>query len=99
LNRWREEQINAGKKITYGDLVNHYIELSEKDGPFERIAHGRYINFIADFQKHEPAATRADALKSWDILKKLEIPKNYQSLKIYNKKTKRTQNVRSKRKS
>jgi len=37
LNRWREEQITSGKKISYGDLVRKYIELSQSEKPFSRI--------------------------------------------------------------
>ena len=48
LNRWREEQITRGEHITYGDLVRQYVVLSKKPR-FERIPHGRYINFLADF--------------------------------------------------
>ena len=43
LNRWREEQIAAGCRITYRDLVLQAIALNEsKRGPL-RIEHGRYI--------------------------------------------------------
>jgi SAP domain-containing new25 len=58
LNRWREEQINNGKTITYGDLVRQYIKLNETEEPFEKIPHGRYINFLADFLANERSATR-----------------------------------------
>ena len=48
LNRWREEQITSGEHPTYGDLVRQYIALNKMQR-FERIPHGRYINFVADF--------------------------------------------------
>ena len=48
LNRWREEQITSGKHPTYGDLVRQYIALN-KLPRFEKIPHGRYINFVAEF--------------------------------------------------
>jgi hypothetical protein len=48
LNRWREGQITGGKHPTYGDLVRQYIVLN-KMPRFERVPHGRYINFVADF--------------------------------------------------
>src|SRR3989442_11853519 len=44
LNRWREEQITSGEHPTYGDLVRQYIVLNKMER-FERIPHGRYINF------------------------------------------------------
>ena len=32
LNRWREEQLTKGIKITYGDLVKKYVELNQREG-------------------------------------------------------------------
>jgi hypothetical protein len=29
LNRWREAQLNGGKKITYADLIREYLRLNE----------------------------------------------------------------------
>jgi hypothetical protein len=81
LNRWREEQIDQGNKITYGDLINQYIRLNEGERPFKKITHGRYINFISEYLKEEPNATREQAVKAWRKLKKLEIPKEYKSWK------------------
>lgn len=44
LNRWREAQLAAGRRITYRDLVMQAIHLNRtKRGPL-RIEHGRYIN-------------------------------------------------------
>jgi hypothetical protein len=82
LNRWREEQINNGKKITYRDLVNQYIKLNETVKPFEKIPHGRYINFLADYVANEKDATKANAIKIWKALKKMDIPKTYKAWKI-----------------
>lgn len=84
LNRWREKQINKGNKITYADLTNEYIRLNEGDKPFEKIAHGRYINFVAEYLKKEPNATRKEAIKVWEVLKKSDIPKDYNSWKKLN---------------
>ena len=81
LNRWREEQINKGNKITYADLVAEYVRLHESSEPFEKIAQGRYINFIAEYLKKEPNATRQKAIKAWKALKKIDIPKDYKSWK------------------
>src|SRR5439155_22643501 len=49
LNRWREEQLGQGRRITYGDLVRHAIELNTtKDGRL-RVEPARYLNYISDF--------------------------------------------------
>lgn len=79
LNRWREEQISNGKKITYGDLVKKYIQLNESKEPFEKIPSGRYINFLAEYLVNEKGATRKEAIKAWKQLKELYTPKNYES--------------------
>ncbi len=81
LNRWREEQIEAGAKITYGDLVKKFIELNQVKGSFPQAPSGRYINFLSDFMKHEKGATRERALAAWHDLKKLNCPKNYEDWK------------------
>jgi SAP domain-containing new25 len=78
LNRWREEQITAGEHPTYGDLVRQYIALN-KVQQFERVPHGRYINFVADFLKANKSATRAEAIDAWNELKELDVPKDYVS--------------------
>jgi hypothetical protein len=79
LNRWREEQIRKGHRITYGDLVRHAIELNKtKDGPL-RVEHGRYINFVSDFINANKRATMTEAIAAWNVLKKLDAPKTYQS--------------------
>src|SRR5687768_224087 len=36
LNRWRDEQITKGKKLTYGDLINHFITLNQTSEKFEK---------------------------------------------------------------
>src|SRR5262245_21765681 len=78
LNRWREEQITSGDHPTYGDLVRQYIALN-KMARFERVPHGRYINFVADFLKVDKQATRAEAIGAWAELKELDVPKDYSS--------------------
>jgi len=79
LNRWREEQLTAGNNITYRDLVMEYIRLNQTEDAFARIPHGRYINFVADFLASEPNATRERAIKAWEQLKKLDMPKTYRA--------------------
>jgi SAP domain-containing protein len=77
LNRWREEQLTKGVPITYRDLVREYVALSQREEPFARIPHGRYINFVSDFLRGEKGATREGAARAWKELKKLDVPKEY----------------------
>ena len=80
LNRWREEQLTQGNRITYGDLVKQYIKLNQTGQPFARISHGRYyVYFVSDYMAKEKNATRKDAAKAWQKLKKMNIPKDYNS--------------------
>ncbi len=81
LNRWREKQIAGGVPLTYGDLVREWVRLNQSSEPFKRIPHGRYINFLSDFFTHEAGATREDAIRAWDSVKALNIPKDYHSWK------------------
>jgi len=83
LNRWREQQIDNGIKITYRDLVREYVRLNQVHGSFPqvKVPSGRYINFLSDFLAGEKNATRAQALQAWQQLKKAEIPKNYREWK------------------
>jgi hypothetical protein len=81
LNRWREEQINKGIKITYGDLLKQYIKLNQTTDNFKKIPVGRYINFIAEYLANEKNATREQAISAWKKLKELDIPKNYKMWK------------------
>ena len=83
LNRWREQQIENGIKITYRDVVREYVRLNQLHGSFPQVQvpSGRYINFLSDFLAGEKNATRVQALKAWHQLKKAEIPKNYREWK------------------
>lgn len=83
LNRWRDEQITKGKKITYGDLIHRFIQLNRIEEKFEKVAVGRYINFVADFLANEKDATRQQAINEWKKLKELAIEKDYTSWKRY----------------
>jgi len=78
-NRWREEQLAKGVKLTYGDAVKEYVRLNQTEEPFARIPYDCYINFVSDFLKAEKGATRRQAMRAWEQLKKLDIPKNYPS--------------------
>jgi len=86
LNRWREEQLTKGVRITYKDLVNKYIELNQGEERFAQIPSGRYINFLSDYLTAEKQATKEQAIAAWKELKKLDCPKNYQAWKKYNAK-------------
>ena len=79
LNRWREERLFKGVKLTYGDLVKEYIRLNQTRKPFAQIPHGRYINFMSDFLAAEKGATKEQAVKAWRKLKTMDVPKNYRS--------------------
>ena len=79
FNRWREEQLVKGVKLTYGDLVKEYVRLNLTKEPFAQIPIDCYINFMSDFLARERGATRQQALRAWKKLKKLDAPKNYRS--------------------
>ena len=86
LNRWREEQLINGIRITYKDLIKRYIELNQTEGSFARIPHGRYINFLAEFLANEDSATREQGIRAWKQLKKMELPKTYRAWKSSDRK-------------
>lgn len=79
LNRWREEQLVKGVKLSYGDLVKEYVRLNLTEEPFAQIPIGRYINFMSDFLAGEKGATWKQALRAWKNVKKLDVPKDYRS--------------------
>jgi hypothetical protein len=77
LNRWREEQIAAGRRITYRDLVLQAIALNEsKRGPL-RMEHGRYVNFISDYMAAHKGASHDAAVRAWHEVKGMDAPKSY----------------------
>ena len=79
LNRWREEQLTKGIRITYKDLVEQYVRLNRTEGKFEQIPMDCYINFLSDFLAHEGQSTRKQALATWKELKRLPVEKNYRA--------------------
>jgi hypothetical protein len=81
LNRWREEQIAKGIKITYGDVVREYVRLNQVEGRFAQIPYDCYVNFLSDFLRAEKRSTRKQAIQAWKKLKTLDVPKNYRSWK------------------
>ena len=85
INRWRDEQVTKGKKITYGDLIDQFVKLNSAE-EFQKVPVVRYINFLSEFLAHEKSATRAEAIKEWKRLKTLPIKKDYKSWKRHMKK-------------
>src|SRR3989337_592340 len=83
LNRWRDGQITKGQKITYGDLINEFIQLNQPESKFEKVRVGRYINFLSEFSAKEKGATRQQAINEWKKIKTLDIEKDYKSWKQY----------------
>ncbi len=79
FNRWREEQLTSGVKLTYRDLVEEYVRLNQTTQPFAQIPIDCYINFMSDFLAAEKDATREQAIKAWKKLKSLDVPKNYRA--------------------
>jgi hypothetical protein len=79
LNRWREEQLTRGVKLTYEDLVREYVRLNQTRQPFAQIPHGRYVNFVSDFMAAEKGATRDQVTRAWARLKTLDVPKTYRA--------------------
>ena len=97
LNRWREEQLANGRRLTYGDLVRRYVKLNLGGERYGRIPHARYINFIADYFATEEDAAMADATQAWKRLKALDIPKTYAAWKAHEAASHAGQNAGAKR--
>lgn len=97
LNRWREEQIARGRRLTYGDLVKHFVALNRGPRKPLRREHGRYNNFVADFAKANPGVGWKRMLAAWQQLKELDAPKTYASWAAHNRARRRTQAGRPKR--
>jgi SAP domain-containing new25 len=85
LNRWRDNKLENGEKITYKDLVKEYIRLNQISEDFEKIPHVRYINFLSDYLQNEKGSTRKEAISNWHKLKEMKIPKTYKDWKKNNK--------------
>lgn len=84
INRWRDEEMTKKKQITYGDLINQFVELNQTNKAFKKIPSTLFNNFISDFLKNENGATRQEAIKKWEKLKSLKLKKDYKSWKKYN---------------
>lgn len=83
LNRWREEQIENGNKITYGELVDQYILLNSSSHQNKQIPSTKMNNFIQDYLENEQNTNRNNALAEWEKLKELPIEKTYLAWKEY----------------
>ena len=79
LNRWREEQLARGARITYRDLIAEYVRLNQTEGSFQKIPQVRYVNFLSEFLDRERNASREQAIEAWHQVKKLNAPKTYQA--------------------
>ena len=77
LNRWREQQLIKGVRLTYGGLVKQYVRLCQRKKRFAKIPHGRYINFMSEFLATERGATRQQAIQAWKTLKSMDALKTY----------------------
>lgn len=82
-NRWREEQLEKNRKITYRKLIQHFVKLSIQEGRLPQIPSARFNNFITDFLAANEGS-RDEAKAEWEKLKSLDIPKNYNAWKDYN---------------
>lgn len=82
-NRWREEQLEKKRKITYLDLVQHFVELSTREDRLPQIPSARFNNFITDFLAANEGS-REEAKAVWEQLKSLDIPKTYEAWKEHN---------------
>lgn len=85
LNRWREDNID--NQITYGDLINKFLDLSNKKERLPQIPSTKMNNFISDFIEAKEGGKK-EALEIWEKLKKMDISKTYESWKKFNLKGK-----------
>jgi len=77
LNRWIENKLSNGEKITYDDVVCEYIRLNKTEGRLPQIPSCKFNNFISDYLANEKNATREDALEVWNKLKDMKVKKDY----------------------
>lgn len=77
LNRWIEDKLSHGEKITYNDVICEYIRLNETEGKLPQIPSCKFNNFISDYLANEKNATREEALDAWNKLKAMKAKKDY----------------------
>ncbi|MBL8747994.1 MAG: hypothetical protein JNK78_02465 [Planctomycetes bacterium] len=71
-NRWRERQVESGRRITGRDVVRS----STSPPPCAKVPVGRYIDFLADHPKNERNATHAMARGARHEAKELDAEKS-----------------------
>ena len=86
LNRWIENKLSNGEKITYDDVVCEYIHLNKTEEKLPQIPSCKFNNFISDYLANEKRATREDALEAWNKLKSMKAKKDYITWKNYKNK-------------
>ena len=77
LNRWIEDKLSHGEKITYNDVICEYIRLNKTEGKLPQIPSCKFNNFISDYLANEKNATREEALDAWSKLKAMKAKKDY----------------------
>ena len=77
LNRWIENKLSHGEKITYNDVICEYIRLNKTEGKLPQIPSCKFNNFISDYLANEKNATREEALDAWNKLKDMKAKKDY----------------------
>ena len=77
LNRWIENKLSHGEKITYNDVICEYIRLNKTEGKLPQIPSCKFNNFISDYLANEKNATREAALEAWNKLKDMKAKKDY----------------------
>ena len=77
LNRWIENKLSHGEKITYNDVICEYIRLNKTEGKLPQIPSCKFNNFISDYLANEKNATREEALDAWSKLKAMKAKKDY----------------------
>ena len=77
LNRWIENKLSNGEKITYNDVVCEYIRLNKTEEKLPQIPSCKFNNFISDYLANEKNATRKNALEAWTMLKDMKVKKDY----------------------
>ena len=77
LNRWIENKLSHGEKITYNDVICEYIRLNKTEGKLPQIPSCKFNNFISDYLANEKNATRETALEAWTTLKDMKVKKDY----------------------
>ena len=84
LNRWIENKLSDGEKITYNDVICEYIRLNKTEGKLPQIPSCKFNNFISDYLANEKNATREAALDAWNKLKDMKVKKDYITWKKIN---------------